>query len=102
MIHTNIIAKIERFKDGIADLEPLFLDDDGQPYEKIVNARVLTHTFDVEGVTKDYEPEYEKGDVVMVAIIERDFSDAIEGKRGNGGSIASHELTSAVVIGKVL
>lgn len=102
MIHTNIIAKVEKYNDGIADLAPLFLDEDEQPYEKIVNARALKHSFKVEGVTKSYEPVYSKGDIVLVAIPERDYSDAIEGKRGNGGSEASHELTSAVIVGKVM
>lgn len=102
MIHTNIIARIERYSDGIADLEPLFLDDDGQRYSKIVNARALSHNFKVDGVTKAYEPVYSKGDIVSVVITERDFSDAIQGRKGNGGSNAKHELTSAVIIGKVM
>lgn len=102
MIHTNIIAKIERYSGGVADLEPLFLDDDSQPYGKIVNARTLSHTFKVDGTTKDYEPVYKKGDIVLVAITERDLSDAINGRKGNGGSNAKHELTSAVIIGKVM
>lgn len=139
MIHTNIIARVERYENGIADLEPLFLGDDGQPYGKIVNARVLSQRFllpkrfilqsgtvnhssiphlgtthDIESgdVTISYDvneveevelyPVYKKGDIVLVAIIERDFSDAIKGRKGNGGNNAKHELTSAVVVGKVI
>lgn len=143
MIHTNIIARVERYENGVADLEPLFLDDDGQPYSKIVNARALsqrflmpknivlegnkiciremtpkeqeeeecTHWVDGGELTisrqtgdmQEYElfPRYEKGDIVLVAIIERDFSDALNGRRGNGGNLAKHELTSAVIVGKV-
>lgn len=139
MVHTNIIARVERYADGIADLAPLFLDDDKQPYEKIVNARVLSHRFllpkhfILEGgsvshspipdlgtshtissgaltisrsaePTEEFEvyPHYKKGDIVTVAIIERDFSDAVTGKLGNGGSVAKHELTSAIVTGLVM
>lgn len=139
MIHTNIIAKVEKYSDGVADLAPLFLDEDEQPYEKIVNARVISQRFlmpkkfnledgqvnhsnihdsgshtinsghqiisrDKDGAYEEFEmfPHYKKGDIVMAAIIERDFSDAIEGRRGNGGSEASHELTSAVIVGKVI
>lgn len=102
MVHTNIIAKIESYNNGIADLAPLFLDDDGQVYSKIVNARALSHEYEVEGITKTYTPKYNKGDIVMVAITERDFSDAIAGKAGNGGSQEKHELTSAIIVGKVM
>lgn len=103
MIHTNIIAKVERYSGGVADLEPLFLDDDGQQYSKIVNARVLSHTLEVDGGSpREYTPNYRKGDIVMVAVIERDFSDAVNGRRGNGGNDAKHELTSAVIVGKVM
>jgi len=89
MIHTNIIARIERYSGGTADLEPLFLDDAGKPYEKIVNARTLDNK------------TYEKGDIVLVAITERDFSDAIDGRVGNGGNYMKHDLSSAVVVGRV-
>src|SRR5690625_3600124 len=140
MVHTNIIARIERYEDGMADLEPLFLDDDGQPYSKIVNARAVSQRFlmpknmtleggnvnhsaipengtshtinsgnivisrNVGGGKEEIElfPHYEKGDIVLVAIIERDFSDAVDGRIGNGGSDAKYELTSAVIIGKVM
>lgn len=102
MIHTNVIARVERYADGIVDLAPLFLDDDNQPYEKIVNARVISQRYRVNGVMNEYVPVYEKGDIVAVAIMERDFSDAVTGRLGNGGSSAKHELTSAVVIGVVM
>lgn len=139
MIHTIIIAKVESYEGGIVDLEPLFLDDDKQPYEKIVNARVLSHRFlmpteynlvggnvshsaipdggtsySISSGTIEFKrnknpteefilyPHYKKGDIVLVAITERDFSDAIEGRKGNGGNSAKHDLSSAVVVGKVM
>lgn len=140
MIHTNIIAEVEKYdeEEMIADLKPLFLDDDGQPYQKIINARVVSQRFllpkkqvleggqvnhsnihDTSSHTinsghqiikrdEDYDheefevfPIYKKGDLVTVMIIERDFSDALDGSIGNGGSDAKHELTSAVITGKV-
>lgn len=102
MIHTNIICKVERYSDGIADLEPLFLDDNGQQYSKIINARAMSHLFDVDGIEKDHFPIYKKGDIVSVQIIERDYSDAVNGRKGNGGSQAKHELSSAIIVGKVM
>src|SRR5690606_13267197 len=41
MIHANVICRIEKYdpQTGIGDLEPLFLDDEGNPLPKISNAR---------------------------------------------------------------
>lgn len=140
MIHTNIIAKIEKYDPdkNLADLEPLFLDENEQPYEKIVNARVLSQRFlmpkkiileggevnhsnihdanshiifsghqiikrDKDADHEEFElfPLYKKGDIVMVSVIERDLSDAVDGSVGNGGNWMLHDLSSAVVVGRV-
>ncbi|SDI16230.1 hypothetical protein SAMN05192534_12376 [Alteribacillus persepolensis] len=140
MIHTNIICRVESYdtETGIGDLAPLFTDEDGQPFSKIINARAqrqrlkLPKTFTLEGgsvnhspiphngtshtinsgdMTISYDdaetqnieifPHYETGDIVLAAIPEFNFSDAIKGKTGNGGVKEPHNLTSAIITGLV-
>ncbi|NGP45961.1 hypothetical protein G4V62_13765 [Bacillaceae bacterium SIJ1] len=47
MIHTSVICKIEKYEEstGIADLEPLFLDENGSPLPKVINARAQRQRF---------------------------------------------------------
>lgn len=95
-MHTNIICKIERYNQssGLADLEPLFLDDAGNALPIIKNARVTK-------LPDDPNPSYVRGQTVLACITERDFADAVAGRKGNGDSTGKYELTSAVVIGVI-
>lgn len=102
MIHTNILALIESVNDdNTYDLAPLFLDDEGNKYERILNARAVFNTFTDGEDSFDYFCVFNRGDLVLVSVIERDFSDALLGESGNGGSGDSHSLTSCIIIGKV-
>jgi len=57
--------------------------------------------YEEEGVTQDVViyPDYKKGDIVMACIMEREFSDAIKGRKGNGDSKEPFGLYSAVIVG---
>lgn len=101
MIHTILIGRIERYSGGVGDVEPLFLDDDGNQLPLIVGARALKQNFVVDGVEKEYVPNYKKGNTVAVGITQRDFADAIQGRKGNGDSTATHDLSSAIILGAV-
>lgn len=141
MIHANLICRVERYdqETGIGDLEPLFLDDEGNPLPKIVNARAVRvrlklpkrlaledgtiyHTpintgatshevtgghivveYDEEDETQEVElwPHYKPGDIVFAAVPDRDLTDAVAGRKGNGDGGEAHELTAAIILGLV-
>lgn len=140
MIHANIICRVERYdpQTGNGELEPLFLDEGGNPLPKIVNARAVRHRLKLpahltlkggtvnhssipdggtshtvnggnlvveydETATQDVEvfPHYQRGDIVLAVIPDWDMSDAIAGRKGNGGAREAHELTSAIIVGLV-
>lgn len=101
MINTILIGRIERYSSGVGDIEPLFLDDSGNQLPLIVGARALKQNFIVDGIEKEYTPNYKKGSVVAVGITQRDFTDAIQGRRGNGDSTATHDLSSAIILGAI-
>lgn len=94
MINTILIGRIERYSGGVGDVEPLFLDDDGNQLPLIVGARAISQM-------KGSIPTYDKGDIVAIGIVQRDFTDAIQGRKGNGGSTATHDLSSAIILGVV-
>ena len=140
MIHANLICRVERYdqETGIGDLEPLFLDDEGNPLPKIVNARATrlrlklpkrlmlesgsvnhspipdggtSHTISDGNLAISYDssqtedvliyPHYQQGDIVLALVPDFDFSDAIQGRKGNGDSKEAHELTAAIIVGLV-
>lgn len=99
MINTLLVCKIERYSNGVGDLEPLFLDDDGQQLPLIIGAKALKQNFIVDGIEKSYTPNYNKGDLVVVGVTQRNFDDAIQGKKGNGNSTARYDLSSSIILG---
>ncbi|MDQ0299631.1 hypothetical protein J2S78_002051 [Salibacterium salarium] len=62
-----------------------------------------TVSYDPDGDTQDVLliPSYKKGDIVMACITERDFADAIKGRKGNGDSREPHDSMSAIITGLV-
>ncbi|MGY4689353.1 hypothetical protein [Salibacterium sp. K-3] len=68
-----------------------------------INSGNETVAYDAEGETQDVLliPSYKKGDIVLACITERDFADAIKGKKGNGDSREPHDAMSAIITGLV-
>ena len=96
-MHTNIICRVDKYDQnkGVGDLEPLFLDDEGNPLPMIVNARAVKSSRNAS------PPSYERGDIVLVCVLERDLSDAVRGRKGNGDSTEPFSLSSAVIVGVI-
>ncbi|MBM7634084.1 hypothetical protein [Geomicrobium sediminis] len=84
-----IVCRVDKVKGSTYELDPMFVDDNGRRLSVIPEAIAMgTDT-------------YSRGDLVWVGISERDYSDAIRGKRGNGSNQAKYDPSNAVIIGRV-
>lgn len=106
-LHTMTVGRVERVNGNKTyDIQPLVMtkeygDDEGDALPLLVEVPGVIQKVKIDGASKAIEPDYQKGDIVLVGFCERDVENAMQGRLSLPTDFRRHSLNDAVVIGGI-
>ncbi|MBR2078067.1 MAG: hypothetical protein IKF69_17415 [Exiguobacterium sp.] len=104
-LRTTTVGRVERVNpNGTYDIQPLVMtmergDEDGEPLPLLIEVPAIVQKVKIDGVSKTIEPDYEKGDKVIISFCERDIENALQGRLSLPQDFRRHSLNDPILIG---
>lgn len=104
-LRTTTVGRVERVNpNGTYDIQPLVMtrevgNEDGEKLPLLIEVPAVVLKVKIDGVSKTIEPDYEKGDKVVVSFCERDIENALQGRLSLPQDFRRHSLNDPILIG---
>lgn len=104
-LRTTTVGRVERVNpNGTYDIQPLVMtmergDEDGEKLPLLIEVPAIVHKVKIDGSSKLVEPDYQRGDKVLVSFCDRDVEYALQGRLSLPQDFRRHSLNDAIVIG---
>lgn len=107
-LRTTTVGRVERVNpNGTYDIQPLVMtkeigSEDGERLPLLIEVPAILHKVKIDGASKTIEPDYQKGDKVVVSFCERDVENALQGRLSLPQDYRRHSLNDPILIGGLL
>ncbi|QBL97924.1 hypothetical protein EauM23_00031 [Exiguobacterium phage vB_EauM-23] len=104
-LRTTTVGRVERVNpNGTYDIQPLVMtmergDEDGDKLPLLIEVPAIVQKVKIDGSSKLVEPDYQRGDKVLVSFCDRDVEYALQGRLSLPQDFRRHSLNDAIVIG---
>lgn len=104
-LRTTTVGRVERVNpNGTYDIQPLVMtkevgNEDGEKLPLLIEVPAIVQKVKIDGVSKTIEPDYEKGDKVVISFCERDIENALQGRLTLPQDFRRHSLNDPILIG---
>lgn len=104
-LRTTTVGRVERVNpNGTYDVQPLVMtkelgNSQGEKLPLLLEVPAIVQKVKLDGVAKTLEPDYRKGDKVVVSYCERDIENALQGRLALPQDYRRHSLNDPILIG---
>ncbi|OGX78206.1 hypothetical protein A6395_13370 [Exiguobacterium sp. SH31] len=104
-LRTTTVCRVERVNpNGTYDIQPLVMtkevgNEDGEKLPLLIEVPAIVQKVKIDGVSKTIEPDYQKGDTVVISFCERDIENALQGRLSLPQDFRRHSLNDPILIG---
>lgn len=104
-LRTTTVGRVERVNpNGTFDIQPLVMtkevgNEDGEKLPLLIEVPAIVQKVKIDGVSKTIEPDYQKGDTVVISFCERDVENALQGRLSLPQDFRRHSLNDPILIG---
>ena len=104
-LRTTTVGRVERVNpNGTYDIQPLVMtmergDEDGEKLPLLIEVPAIVQKVKIDGSSKLVEPDYQRGDKVLVSFCDRDVEYALQGRLSLPQDFRRHSLNDPILIG---